>query len=242
MWPWIRSELSVLKRVISDNRTLANAIGFALGHSFDEGIWVAIGVDRSVLGLAPDKRPGDIDLLVLPEVSGTLQIDRAVAIEAKVVRPTFERPDKTANSLGATQALGLLEDGFPFVGLLHISVPGPLPADLHLKVPHISGVDSKLNPVETGETSIIDPFPIYSAERQLGRLEALGLPETVGYGSIGFTLSKDGEAIAGNTIGYERTGQRNPIQSPVLLQRLAEFAANRPEAFIKVKWYGACAS
>lgn len=133
-------------------------------------------------------------------------------------------------------------DGFPFVGLLHISVPEPLPADLHFKVRHISGVDSELNPIETGETSIFDPFPVYSAERQLGRLEALGLPETVAFGSIGFTLSTDGEAIAGNTIGYERTGKRNPLQSSALLQRLAEFATNRPEAFTKVRWYGARAS
>lgn len=174
--------------------------------------------------------------------SGALQIGRAVAIEAKVVRPTFERPHKNANSLGASQVLGLLEDGFPFVGLLHISVPEPLPADLHFKVRHISGVDSELNPIETGETSIFDPFPVYSAERQLGRLEALGLPETVAFGSIGFTLSTDGEAIAGNTIGYERTGKRNPLQSSALLQRLAEFATNRPEAFTKVRWYGARAS
>ncbi len=243
MQPWVRSESSVLSRVVSDKRTLANTIGFALGHTFGEGAWVATGIDRCELGLAPDRRPGDIDLLVLPEDAGALRFDRAVAIEAKVVRPTFERPDRNANSLGATQAFGLLADGFPFVALLHITVPGPLPAELHLTVPHLSGqLGPDLTPLETGLTSTFDPFPLYSAERQLGRLEALGLPATVACGSIAYTLSHDGERIVGNTIGYERVGERNPAESLPLQQQIAKFVERRPEVFSRVRWYSARAS
>jgi len=237
MQSWVRSEAAVVAQVVSDRRALAGAIGFALGHSFEAGIWLATAIDRSELGLPPDRRPGDIDLLALPEDAGALHIGRAIAIEVKVVRPTFERPARNANSLGVTQALGLLADGFPFVGLLHISVPGPLPPEHHLTIPHLSGqFGPDLKPIETGQTSTFDPFPLYSAERQLGRLDSLGLPAAVAYGSIAYSLSSDGTRIVGNTIGYEREGQRNPAASRVLQEDIVKLADTRPGLFTKVRW------
>ena len=87
------------------------------------------------LGLDADGKPGDIDYLVLPLDNSKPLVDRTIAIEAKIVRPTIENPERNANSFGREQIFGLLKDGFPFVGLLHIVVPEPLSKDLHWQIP-----------------------------------------------------------------------------------------------------------
>lgn len=246
---WIDSEAQVVSRFVRDRRALANTIHFALDTAFPpperaygEGVWIGQCLERELLGLAPGRRPGDVDLLVIPEIKGTLVCERAIAIEVKIVRPTFERPGRNSNSLGVSQARGLLDDGFPFVGLLHISIPESLPPELHLTVPHLSlRISPDGRPTPSGKFYTLDPFPLYSAVRQRGRLDAMKLPEVVAYNSIAFTLSNDGERIVGNTLGDDRRGAANPRADPQLLRRVKALVQERSELFSKVKWFDGCA-
>ena len=193
---WLSCETQVLKRIVTSKQLLANTICFALDsafphpeHAFAQDILVAVNVPREALALPPGRKPGDVDLLLVPYRDRPMP-ERAIAIEAKVVRPTVEKPSRNVNSMGRRQALGLLEDGFPFVGLLHIVVPESLPEEHHLRVPVC---DNKLDKAgklkETGEYMSVDPFPLASARRQEGRLKALALPEPVAFKSIAFGLN-----------------------------------------------------
>lgn len=240
---WTESETEILWRIRDSRQTLANLIGFALEaafphpeHHFAQDVLVAINVPRQQLALSADGRPGDIDLLIVPFTEAPLA-ERAIAIEAKIVRPTMENPSRNANAMGKSQAVGLLHDGFPYVALVHISIPSKLPSELHLSIPKISGklgVNGEL--VRTGEYLSVDPFPLISAKRQLGRVLALGLPPEIGYNVLGLELSKDGQRFAGNTMGDEQRPTRNPKSSTQLLGAIRQLCLQQPELFCRVRW------
>lgn len=242
---WLTSERQIIERIVTRNQTLANVIYFALSSAFPHpeipfahDLQVAINLPRQKLGLIPDKKPGDIDLLIVPKIKTQLQPSRSVAIEVKIVRPRLINPDRNANAMGKTQSIGLLSDGFPFVGLLHISIPEPSPEYLKWKVPVFSG---KLGPnkeiLETGEYAYIDPFPLASAERQLGRLIALDLPDQVGFSVIGMKLSKDGSFFDGNTIGNDRPCLENPNYSQSLVDSIERLTINEAHLFHQIVWF-----
>lgn len=240
---WIESESQVLLRARRCHRTLSHLVHFGLDgafpfpeHPYGHDVLVAINVPRQRLGLSIGGRPGDVDLLVVPTCD-LLMADRAIAIEVKIVRPTMERPSRNANAMGASQAIGLFEDGFPFAGLVHICIPSPLPPELHLSVPHALnkfGPDGKL--LHSGEFFSFDPFPLLSAQRQLGRVAALRLPVEIGYNVLGVTLSKDGERFAGHTMGDARKAMRNPRSSPELIEAVRRLCVEEPDMFRRVCW------
>ncbi|MDP9919848.1 hypothetical protein J2W24_005528 [Variovorax boronicumulans] len=240
---WIESESKVLARAIRCHRTLSHLVHFGLDgafpfpeHPYGQDVLVAINVLRQRLGLSVDGRPGDVDLLVVPTRDSPMA-DRAIAIEIKIVRPTMAKPSRNANAMGASQAIGLFEDGFPFAGLVHICIPSPLPPELHLSVPKALnklGPDGKL--LYSGEFFSFDPFPLLSAQRQLGRIAALQLPEEVGYNVLGVNLSKDGQRFAGHTLGDERKAVRNPRSSPDLIEAIRRLCVENPDLFRRVCW------
>jgi hypothetical protein len=240
---WTESETEVLTRVRNSRQILANLIGFMLEaafphpeHQFGQDILVAINVPRQRLGLSAGGRPGDIDLLVVP-VSDEPLVERVIAIEAKIVRPTMENPSRNANAMGRSQALGLLYDGFPFVGLVHICIPSELSSELHLRIPRVSsklGLNGEL--VETGEYMDVNPFPLISAKRQRGRVLALGLPPEIGFHALGLELSGDGQRFVANTIGDEQRPIRNPQSSPQLFKAIRQICLEAPELFLRVCW------
>jgi len=176
--------------------------------------------------------------LIVPFSENEVLFERTIAIEAKIVRPSISNPGRNANTMGRAQVSGLLRDGFPFVGLVHISVPEPTPLHMHWEVPQISnslGPNGEL--IETGEYHMFDPMPLLSAKRQEGRVLALGLPVEVGYRVIAMTLSKGGEQFCGNTIGEVRIGARNPLVSNTVLKSVQMLLTTEPYLFEVVHWY-----
>lgn len=245
MLSWLSSEAAVLKRIVADRQALANAIHFALDsafphpeHAFAQSVYVGINIPRAKLSLAPDQRPGDIDYLIVPFSESEILFERTIAIEAKVVRPSINKPGRNTNSMGRTQVSGLLRDGFPFVGLLHISVPESTPSYLHWKVPEISdSLDPDDELIETGAHYMFDPFPLLSARRQEGRVLALDLPKEVGYRVIAMTLSEDGERFCGFTMGEGYVGARNPVLSHTVIQSVQMLLTSGPHLFEVIHWY-----
>ncbi|MBU4611778.1 hypothetical protein IMZ29_14910 [Achromobacter sp. GG226] len=231
---------------MAESRTsLAATIHFALDaafpypeKAFSHDVYLGINIPRAKLGLAPNQRPGDIDYLIVPFSGELARFDRTIAIEAKVVRPSMKRPGRNANAMGRSQVEGLLRDGFPYVGLVHVSVPERLPPDLHWRVPVMSGKPGPNGElVDTGDYYVVDPFPIWSAERQERRLMALKLPSEVGYRVIGMTLSADGNRFCGNTIGEWRIGTRNPRCCQERIHSVQKLFSEEPHLFSLVRWY-----
>lgn len=243
---WLRSEFEVLRRLVRDRRSLANAIYFALDsafpspeHAFAQDVYVAINVPRVKLGLTPNGKPGDVDLLIVPFRGTRVFFERSIGIEVKIVRPSAQNPSKNANTMGRSQVVGLLEDGFPFVGLLHISISEPLPKCFRWKVPHVESVPGERGQlVQSTKTYLFDPFPLYSSARQEGRLLALNLPVWVGYRAIAMSLSEDGSGFSGNTFDTEHRGKENPDASSNLVAAVQALFESEQDLFRRIEWYG----
>ncbi len=241
----LKSEADILRCIVSDTQILANTIYFVLdtafphpGHAFAQDIVLAMNVPRTALGLDASNKPGDIDYLIIPFKGEQFIYDRTIAVEVKVVRPSLKKPSRNTNSMGRSQVLGLLRDGFPVVGLLHVSIPETLPESLLWRVPLIS---NKLGPkgevVKTGKYISVDPFPIISAERQEGRLVALNLPSEVAFKAIGYSLSRKKIGFAGSSANLEHRGLVNPDANSNLIDNVALYFSSRPELFLTIRWY-----
>ena len=245
MNPQLASEEKTLNLIVSDIQALANAIGFALDtafpfpeHTYGQSVFIGINVPRNFLGLDPSEKPGDIDLLIIPAKGHNLWLSKIIAIEAKIIRPTIKKPSKNANSRGVKQAMGLLRDGFPYVGLLHISIPESLPSYFHQRIPLMENkFDNDGSLIKTGKYIPIDTFPTIQAERQEGRLIAMNLPETVAYNSIAFNSCSLPDQFSGNSIGNSRQGKVNDKISSELIYNIEALARKRPETFHKIDWY-----
>ncbi len=116
---WLRSEEEILKRIVANRTSLANCVSFSLNaafpypdHQFANDVLISVNVPRAQLGLDPKKKPGDVDLLIVPFNDSRYHFERSVAIEVKVLRPTTEKPSRNVNSMGFKQISGLLRDGF----------------------------------------------------------------------------------------------------------------------------------
>lgn len=241
---WWQSETEVLKRIVSRKQLLANTIHFALEsafphpeNAFAQDVLVAINVPREDLGFPSGRKPGDIDLLIVP-LRGSPMPDRTIEIEAKVVRPTIAMPSRNVNSMGRQQALGLLEDGFPFVGLLHIAIPEPLPEEQHLRLLLCyNELDGAGELKETGEYVSFDPFPLVSARRQEGRLKALDLPAQIAFKAIAFGLNVERNCFEGCNVSEQKFGGANEMPSPALWQAINGYLEDGRGNFQVVQWY-----
>ena len=229
---------------MSDRSLRANILHTALEsafpppdqHPYAQDVLVGIEIKREKLGLAAGQRPGDIDLLVVPLQGDRPSAKKAIAIEVKIVRPTLRKPGKNADTTGSDQARGLLHDGFPYVCLLHLCAPEPLPKALHWSLPYVEH-EPGVGLVETGRRLLIDPFPLMSAPRQEGRLRALGLPAEIGYTAIGLPLTKDGQGFSGCTFGENHLAQLNPVTLPPLAARIESLIAAEANLFQLIRWF-----
>lgn len=236
---WLSSETEIIKRIVEDKQTLSNTIGFMLDtvfpfpeRSLAHNILIAINVPRSKLGLNPNDKPGDIDYLIIPYMKNEIMISKSIAIEVKIVRPTINNPAKNANTMGGKQVNGLLKDGFPYVGLLHISIPEAFPEETKLKIP-IYNMDMS----DTGEYKLIDMFPSIHADRHKGRIISMDLPSTIGYDVVALSVTNDGNGFSGNTFGGQNFGGYNPNISNDLIHAIDNLVKNESELFEKIIWY-----
>lgn len=112
--------------------------------------------------------PGDVDMLIIPYTKRTINFSQSLAIEAKVIRASFEKQNKSPNQFGFSQAKGLLNIGFPYVAVMHIIVSDISPSQSWQEI-LVGTVQS--NDTIVGLTKCFsDPLPIKLLDRALGRL------------------------------------------------------------------------
>jgi hypothetical protein len=135
----------------------------------NSGVFIAPLVrTRDILTHA--ERPGDIDLLVLPYEDDELVLERVLAIEAKAVRARYLRQDKSPNEFGFSQALSLLELGFPYVAVAHLIVSDVSPEEEWHEMMVAEVLDREGNAKDIGKVRI-DPMPENLTDRTFGRLQ-----------------------------------------------------------------------
>jgi len=134
------------------------------------GVFVAPLVRTSDIILSA-RKPGDIDLLVIPYEKNELVLDRVLAIEVKAIRATFSRQGKSPNEFGFSQASSLLDLGFPYVAVAHLIVSDISPEDHWREMYHAEVLDREGNVKPLGPV-MVDPLPDILTDRSFGRLRS----------------------------------------------------------------------
>lgn len=133
--------------------------------------------------------PGDVDILAIPYDENDLVLSETIAIEIKVLRGDGQRPGKSPNKFGYSQAASLLNHGF-----LHVAVGHVIVTDDPLNNPNRSMFVASVGKggfITSCETVKLDMFENDLAKRDFGRLACNRSNEQIGY----FVMNYDGERI-----------------------------------------------
>ena len=214
-----------------------------LYQSFDtdlkiKGLYIATNVLRQELGFIKNEKPGDFDLIMIPYTENEISFERTAVCEVKVVRPTRINPLRNANSMGTTQLNGLIKDGFPFVGLIHVSVTEPLKDDEKTTIKFCTlraNSDDRIEEGKKFEDYLVevkfDNFPWFSADKQLQRLVSLEIPKYVGLKCIGLIQNNGGHytinAASRKYKGLE-TGYLNPHRKIETIEKIKNHYEHYP--------------
>lgn len=132
------------------------------------GVYVGIGIQTKTLVPGATK-PGDIDLLVIPYEHDELMLHRTLALEVKVIRASFLKQGRSPNDYGFTQAEGLMNLGFPYVGVAHLIVSGESPKWAWREVA-LAKVINENGVVDVLPNEQFDMLPSELMNRAFGRL------------------------------------------------------------------------
>lgn len=190
------------------------------------------GVTRQQLGLDPRLQPGDVDVLIVPSRDGQLLLEFSAAIEVKRLALRNGKIGRNTDRYGITQAQGLLRDGFPLVGVLHLVVSDPGDGE-HIKdvdVWRVTNTDTQ--EIEKVGTKTADLTALRGADIQISRLFSRASSNLIGFNSLGLQqTSSDGFSYT-SYFSRGRPALLNSNVSPKLLQSIRvaiESAAGRME-------------
>ncbi|MBL0911207.1 MAG: hypothetical protein IBJ09_02455 [Bacteroidia bacterium] len=181
---------------------------------------------RQEIGLAPGQKPGDIDILIIPASGDKIFFEFSSAFELKVVRPTNKDYRKNSNSLGTTQTLGLIKDGFPLVGLIQVCMNEPI-NPVHLQyLPNFENVS---------EIFTFDPFPIYSVETQYKRVLKTDLPKYVGINIFGLSFTQEFIMVTQHSMKFTgfQEGYFNPNTKQSTIKSIENHFKQHRELYIE---------
>jgi len=204
------------------------------------GFYIASNILREELGFNNLTKPGDFDILLIPFSDNKVHFERTCAIEVKVVRPTRSKPKKNANSMGEEQVYGLINDGFPLVGLIHICMAEPLKENEKQRIKFIKGgigEGASQIPLDERDTEdiFIDYFSGASSVNQMKRLISKGFPKYVGLFTFGLNIGEDNTKRLSFdqefNVKYE-AGYFNPKKSEQTIERIEKYWTYNKEKFV----------
>jgi hypothetical protein len=102
------------------------------------------------------------------------------------------RLGRNVDRYGFTQASGLLRDGFPLVGVLHLVVNAPGPAEHVREVERWRVVDEDRQLIEFEEKMMMDMTGSWAADLQIKRLGSHITDDRVGYNALALQLRGEG--------------------------------------------------
>lgn len=225
----------------------SNLIYKPVGHdefSKYKGFYLAFEILRQEIGFEKNNKPGDFDILIIPYNENEVFYNRTCAIEVKVVRPRRNNPRKAPNSYGITQIEGLIKDGFPLVGLLHICMTEPLEESEKstIKFDLVPfDIDNPKNNNDFMKNALdvkFDHFSQFSAENQMKKLISKDIPKYVGLNTIGVNILKDGSLISWFNYDFNNgfsSGYFNPYKKTETIEKIKYFFKNSPNKFVDVK-------
>lgn len=175
-----------------------------------KGYYILERASRKDLGLPyPDRKPGDIDILIVPYSKDEIHFDRSSVYEVKVVRPTRSNPKKRPNSFGTEQINGYIKDGFPFVSTIHICMTEPLMAHELTPMRHMmrpanleKPISNEIPPQEAYEILGYDGFSHFTINNHTKRLLSNDIPKYVGLSVLGWNFTEEGQLIESRSLEF----------------------------------------
>jgi hypothetical protein len=223
-------ERQLVRYVVQEASTLYSFFNFVVEPAL--GSWPRPGWDylffaelpRPDLGLKPGL-PGEIDILIVPTFEGKPRAEYSAAIEVKRLALRGPNWSKNVDRYGVTQAEGLLRCGFPFVGILHLIVNAPGPAENWRDLHQYRIIDS-CGRVEFEAETPVDMTGYLAAGRQFGRLLTRSPDPVIGLNCVALTQTSAGEGNSwfAVTDPETRPASPNPRTNPMLLRNISLFA------------------
>lgn len=199
----------------------------------DSGVFVCPLVRTSdIFPLA--RRPGDIDLLIIPYENNELVLERVLAVEVKAVRAKFSRPSKSPNEFGFSQASSLLDLGFPYVAVAHLIISDTSPQERWCEMMTARVLDREGNVEELG-CEKIDPLPGILTDRTFGRLQKNCPTNNIGLISAYVFSSLLGNIEPAKHMIHFPSGRRaqfNPHSSIKTVEAVASYFDDNPSLFL----------
>jgi hypothetical protein len=204
------------------------------------GFYVAKLLLREELGFKDKKKPGDFDIIIIPFSDTNIYFDRTVAAEVKVVRPTRKNPSRNANSLGVTQLFGLIEDGFPFVSLVHITMPEALKESEMQTLKFANRVLDMDNPknniglLDDTRDVLFDWLGMYSAVKQMQRLLKFDVPKYAGLYRTELSFFDNGSYVLSDIYGeynHFNHGYFNPKVKLETINNIKQHFKKNPSSY-----------
>lgn len=211
-----------------------------------EGVYAAKNILREELGLEKGRKPGDIDIIIIPFNNKQIYFEHSSVYEVKVLKPTRVKPYRNANSLGATQIKGLVDDGFPIICLIHVCMTEPLKEAEKAIINFFPLIDIEVEEWEAknflDETFYVkmDYFSMWSSENQLKRLQAQRLENFIGINSFGLDFWDDGKiSICTHDVSYTNlaTAKKSPNTKRSTIQKLKLHFTNFRDKYKAIKIY-----
>ncbi|WP_316834472.1 hypothetical protein [Pedobacter nutrimenti] len=195
-----------------------------------EGYYYGTMIERSELKLERQGNkivPGDIDIVFIPYNQNQVFFNRTAVWEVKIARPHSEKINKSSKSLGTDQIRGLMEDGFPLIGLMHVCMsyplkesslvdirfhkdPGPYPGKSFEEYPH--------------EIVKMDWLPGLSIKNQMNRMITSGLPKYIGMTAFALNFDSSNRKLITLSEEYRgySSGYFNPQKSENTINAIKE--------------------
>jgi len=197
-----------------------------------EGFHLKFETLREKLGFVKGEKPGDFDILIIPFSKNEIYFNRTCAIEVKIVRPKRGNNKKAPNSYGTGQIEGLIKDGFPLVGLIHICMTEPLDDQEKATIKYDPEPFDMDNPANNDHFMInaehikYDHFSRYSALLQMKRLLSRDIPKYVGINTIGVNAQIDGSLLTWYNYDFNNgycSGYFNPHKKMETINKIESF-------------------
>ncbi|WP_214071850.1 hypothetical protein [Mucilaginibacter sp. dw_454] len=197
------------------------------------GFYIGTNILRKEIGIEREGRPGDYDIIFIPYHKDKLFYERTAVFEVKIARPSFENVNRNANSLGENQVYGLIADGFPLVGLLHIVISRPLSLNqttqikmgkVPLNIDWQPGDPPQPKVQDLFESQPLDWLPWHGLDQQMTRLICAGFPKYVGINAFAITQNPDGTHNVTSSREYNgyTSGYFSPKKSMQTIAKIEE--------------------
>jgi len=177
--------------------------------------------------------PGDIDILVIPYEGNELIVSHTLVIELKIVRASFKKQGKSPVRFGFSQAMALLDRGFPLAAVIHVITSNGSPEGAWRECDTAKVINAESGKIEMASPRRMDLLPHDLIKRSLGRLLTNRSDDCIGI--VSTYASQAGRGVFLFPSGV--AALPNPVTDLAVLEAIADFFNSHYNSFLATPRY-----